>query len=64
MPTLRRRLRAVVVRLGAINPRGALAIAGITCIAIFAASVWPPLAWLVVGVFLFTAAGAPTRPGP
>ena len=64
MPTLHRRLHAAVVKLRAINPRGALAIAGITCIAIFAAHLWAPLAWLVVGVFLFTAAGAPTRPGP
>jgi len=63
MPTLRRRLHELIVRIGAINLRGVLAIAGVTCIAIFAAQVWPPLAWLVVGIFLFSAAGASTRPG-
>lgn len=62
MPTLRARLRAALARLGAINLRGILAIAGIASIAVGLNLVNPALAWLAVGIFLLLAAGTPAPP--
>lgn len=65
MTSLRRRLRRVAAAAGRavanVNQRGVLALGGVACLAIFAAQVWTPLPWAIVGGFLLIAAGAPAR---